>query len=79
MTALQNLLTPTAGKYCFGDEVTLADIFVVPQIMSCERFGLDMKTFPLLTKINENCLQLEAFKKAHPFRQLDTPDEMRIS
>jgi len=79
MTALQTLLAPTAGKYCFGEEITLADIFVVPQIMTCERFGIDMKAFPLLTKINENCLQLEAFKKAHPFRQIDTPEEMRIS
>jgi maleylacetoacetate isomerase len=78
LAALEKLLTKYAGKYCFGDEITLADIFMVPQYMSAARFGLDMSKFKLLTKINDNCLQLETFKKSHPFRQIDTPDDLRI-
>lgn len=28
--ALEELLKKTKGKYCFGDELTLADIFLFP-------------------------------------------------
>jgi maleylacetoacetate isomerase/maleylpyruvate isomerase len=77
MQALETLLTPFAGQYCFGDTLTLADVFLIPQVQTSQRFNLDLKPYPTLMRINENCLKLEAFQKAHPFRQIDTPDEMR--
>lgn len=78
LSAIETLIKPYAGKYCFGDQITAADVFLVPQIFSAKRFEIDLSPFPLLSKINDNCLLLESFQKAHPYRQIDTPSELKI-
>ncbi|XVE76974.1 hypothetical protein DITRI_Ditri13aG0024100 [Diplodiscus trichospermus] len=41
--ALEKLLKDLAGKYATGDEVSMADVFIAPQIaISAERFKIDM-------------------------------------
>lgn len=77
LEALENTLKEFSGKYCFGDDITMADLFLVPQLLTCQRFKVDITKYPTLVKINENCLKLEAFAKAHPFNQIDTPEEFR--
>jgi len=59
------------GKYCFGDQVTLADVCLIPQIYNAIRFNCPMERYPRLTQINENCLQLPAFQQAAPEAQPD--------
>lgn len=78
LEVLEKTLQDFAGTYCFGDEVTMADIFLIPQILTCQRFKVDLTGFPTLRRVNENCLKIEAFQKAHPFRQIDTPAEFKI-
>ena len=63
----------SSDSYCFSNELSLADLFLIPQIYNAHRFGVDRKLFPLLQKINENCLKLEAFQKALPENQPDFP------
>jgi glutathione S-transferase len=41
-TALEQILEKTAGKYCFGDNVTLADIVLIPQVATSSYFQVDM-------------------------------------
>lgn len=57
--------------YCHGDTVTLADIFIVPQVYNARRFEVDMSAFPTVSRINDACLELEAFKSAAPENQPD--------
>ncbi|CAM2066974.1 maleylacetoacetate isomerase [Sulfidibacter corallicola] len=71
--ALEHALTTTAGLCSFGDEVTAADLFLVPQVYNADRFKVDMTAFPTIARINEHCLALEAFQKAEPANQPDTP------
>lgn len=78
LEALEKNLQEFKGTYCFGEQVTMADIFLVPQIVTCQRFKTDTSKYTTVMKIFENCQKLEAFAKAHPFRQLDTPEEMKI-
>lgn len=40
--ALEHKLQQTAGKYCVGDEVTMADLCLVPQCHNASRFSVDM-------------------------------------
>lgn len=75
-SALEELLHHTAGTYCWGDQVTAVDLFLIPQIFAGERFAVPMENFKTINRINENCLKLEAFKKAHPLCQIDTPPEL---
>jgi len=61
----------TAGTRCIGDELTIADLFLVPQLGTARRFGVDMTAFPTLLRIEAELLQLPAFKAAHPDQQPD--------
>ena len=79
LTALEKIIKPFTGAHCFGDSITAADLFLIPQLFSSQRFGVDISNFKVLSAINESCLILEPFKKAHPYRQMDTPEELKIS
>lgn len=72
---LEKLLQKTAGKYCVGDEVTMADLCLVPQVYNANRFKVDMSAYPIISRINEELNTLEAFQKAHPAQQPDCPPE----
>lgn len=75
--ALERLLQDTAGRYCVGDEVTMADLCLVPQVANADRFKVDMTPYPTISRINQALLQLEAFQVSHPSRQPDTPPDLR--
>ncbi|MEJ8572029.1 maleylacetoacetate isomerase [Microbaculum marinum] len=62
---------PDRGRFCFGDEPGLADICLVPQMFSGERFGVDLSAMPRLREIRAACDKLPAFADAHPARQPD--------
>jgi maleylacetoacetate isomerase len=67
-------LVSRAGQYpfCFGDTPGLADICLVPQLFSADRFGVDLGPMPRLRAIRAECEVLPAFAAAHPSRQPDS-------
>lgn len=72
--ALETRLATCSGKYCYGFNITLADVFLIPQIYNAERFGVNMSRFPLIQKIGDNCNKLVEFQAAHPENQTDAPN-----
>lgn len=78
LSSTEQMVQQTAKKYAFGDQVTVADIFIVPQLFSARRFKIDLSPYKTLMKIDEACAQHPAFEKAHPMRQIDTPSEMKV-
>ena len=72
--ALEALLKDHVGKYATGDEISLADLFLAPQIhASINRFDVDLNPFPILLKLHETYSKLPAFEKALPENQPDAP------
>ncbi len=71
LAAFERYATETAGKFCVDDSPTIADCFLVPQLASARRFGVDLEKHPLLLQIEERCLALPAFADAAPDRQPD--------
>ncbi|EJI85978.1 MULTISPECIES: maleylacetoacetate isomerase [Alishewanella] len=69
--ALEQKLQQTAGQYCYGDDVSLADLCLVPQVYNALRFNLDLSRYPLISRIYQHCLQLAAFALAAPEQQPD--------
>lgn len=59
------------GRFCYGDQPTLADCVLVPQMFSAARFGIDSTAFPTLRAIYEHCEAMPAFAAAHPAKQVD--------
>ena len=64
--ALEALAAPKAGRFLFGDEPGLADIFLVPQVYNARRFDVDLGAFPLLTRVDAEAKELPPFAAAHP-------------
>ncbi|CAL8119053.1 unnamed protein product [Orchesella dallaii] len=75
--ALEKLLEQTSGKYCFGDELTLADCFLVPQAAQATRFKVNVSEYPYISRINATLKQLEPFQKADAFVQSDCPEDLK--
>ncbi|NMO20679.1 maleylacetoacetate isomerase [Pyxidicoccus fallax] len=71
LEALEAAVKPLAGRYSVGDEVSFADICLVPQLYGARRFGVDLTPYPTLLRIEAACNELPAFQAAHPDRQPD--------
>ena len=72
---LEKLLetNPSTGQFCEGDEPSLADICLVPQVYNAYRWSVDMNQFPLIRRIFDECMKMEAFDRAKPENQPDAP------
>lgn len=57
---------PRKHHFCYGHEVTLADICLIPQVYNAHRFEFPMEQYPVINAINEHCLSLAAFRDAAP-------------
>lgn len=69
--ALEAEARPLANRYMIGDRVSIADIFLVPQLYNARRFGVDLVPFPTLTRVERACNELPPFAAAHPDKQPD--------
>jgi maleylacetoacetate isomerase len=77
LRAYEAIAKESAGRFSVGDEVTLADVCLVPAIWGAERFGVDFGEMPTVRGVYERLGELDEVKKAHWKRQEDTPVELR--
>jgi len=80
--ALETLLDRSpfcTGSYCCGDQVSMADMCLIPQVYAVSRYEMSMESYPIISAIEKNCLTLKSFKDASPEFQLDTPEDHRLS
>jgi maleylacetoacetate isomerase len=71
LEGLEALLRRTAGSRCVGDDVSLADAYLVPQIYNAVRFKIDLGPYPTVVRVHDALVQLPAFMSAHPSAQPD--------
>jgi maleylpyruvate isomerase len=75
LAALERAAGETAGRFLFGDAVSLADVYLVPQMYAARRVAVDLAAFPSLLRIEARCESLPSFAAAHPDKQPDArPD-----
>jgi maleylpyruvate isomerase len=60
-----------AGRYCYGDAVTLADICLVPQVANARRLKVPLDNYPKIVAVDAACAKIPAFEKARPEKQPD--------
>jgi maleylacetoacetate isomerase len=77
LAAYESVAKGVAGKYSVGDEVSMADLCLVPAVWGAERFGVDLSLFPTVVRICRNMAGLEAVERAHWKSQGDTPESLR--
>jgi maleylpyruvate isomerase len=73
LAAIEKLSGETAGRFLVGEEPSWADLYLVPQLHSARRWGIDLSPYPTLVRVEASCAELPAFKAAHPDAQSDTP------
>jgi len=61
------------GAYTAGESLSMADVYLVPQVFNALRFDMDMAPYPKIMSVYERCNQLDAFVRAHPDNQADKP------
>lgn len=60
-----------AKRHCFGDSLSLADLYLVPQMYNARRFNVDLTPFPTLVAISTHLESWPAFAAARPEAQPD--------
>jgi maleylacetoacetate isomerase len=68
-TALEATAAPRSGDFLFGDQPSIADICLVPQLFNARRYDLPLDAYPTLLRAEASANRLEAFAAAHPDRQ----------
>lgn len=69
--AIEARLAHLPGPFALGDEPTLADICIVPQVFNARRFGVDLAPYERIAAIDAAAAKLDAFAAAEPGRQAD--------
>src|SRR5206468_440081 len=77
LKAYDTLAAQCAGKYSYGDSVTLADVVLAPAMEAAVRWGVDVKQFPTALRVWETIRKEDAFVRADWRHQPDTPEEFR--
>jgi maleylacetoacetate isomerase/maleylpyruvate isomerase len=62
---------PDGQLYCYGSQVTLADVCLVPQMYNARRFNVELASYPRLVSICRHLEALPAFAAARPEAQPD--------
>jgi maleylacetoacetate isomerase len=58
-------------RHCYGSSVTLADVFLLPQVFNARRVETDLAPYPRIVAVSEHLLTLPAFAAARPEAQPD--------
>ena len=66
-----DLVRDRRGRFCHGDEPTIADCCLVPQVFNARRYKCDLSHAPTVLEVFEECMKLDAFQRAQPSRQPD--------
>jgi maleylacetoacetate isomerase/maleylpyruvate isomerase len=70
LEAFQGLIAKEA-PFCFGNQASLADLCLIPQLYNARRWDLDLAGLERLVAIEQRCLTMPAFLAARPEAQAD--------
>jgi maleylacetoacetate isomerase len=57
---------PRSRDVCLGSDITVADVCLIPQVYNAKRFNFALDHYPLIQRIYEHCMKIDAFVKAQP-------------
>ena len=64
--AFEAQIRPTAKQFCYGDQLTLADVCLIPQVYNAKRFNVDYTDCPTIERVYQHAMSLPYFIDAQP-------------
>lgn len=61
--SIEGLIDKEPSQYCFGNQVTLADCALVPQVIGAKKYQVDMTPYPNICRVYDNVASLEAVQE----------------
>ncbi|RAL00700.1 thioredoxin-like protein [Aspergillus ibericus CBS 121593] len=74
--AYEALISPSS-KYSFGEQVTMADVVLVPAVDQALMYKMTLDFVPNVQRVYNSLKELEAFKAGDGKNQGDTPEQFR--
>ncbi|XP_028398250.1 maleylacetoacetate isomerase-like [Dendronephthya gigantea] len=71
--AIEKILEKVAGKFCIGNEITIADVCLAPQVYRAIGFGVNIALFPKISEIWKQLCTVDAVRSTHPDNEPDCP------
>ncbi|KAI5257432.1 maleylacetoacetate isomerase [Aureobasidium subglaciale] len=77
LEAFEKVASKTAGRYSCGDDVTLADVCLVPALWNAEKFEVSLEPYPTICRVYAELKEHASFIRSHWQQQPDCPAELR--
>ncbi|KDO34063.1 maleylacetoacetate isomerase [Saprolegnia parasitica CBS 223.65] len=77
--ALERILVTTAGTYCFGNTLSLADVVLYPQVFNARFYAIALDAYPQIQRVAATLATIPAFQAADPYKMPDAPTQVSIS
>lgn len=74
----ERVIKASSGTYSVGNNITLADVCLLPAVWTVARYGVPLDEFPTIRRIVEALHRVETVQSAHWRCQPDTPEEHRV-
>ncbi len=62
------------GEFSCGNQISMADICLLPQLYNARRYKIDLNPYPNLTRIEKNMLHIEAIQNSTPEAHKSAPE-----
>lgn len=79
LAVYEDMIKDNGGTYSVGEDITLADVCLLPVIWTAERCGVSLEGFAGIVRVVGNLSRVEAVRRAHWKCQVDTPQGQRVA
>ena len=66
MIGLEEILKTTKGSCCVGDEITIADVFLIAQVENVRRYKVEVERYSRIHEITSRLQDVPEIKASHP-------------
>lgn len=66
--AYEKIASRTAGVFSVGDELSLADLCLIPQCYNALRYDIALEDFPTVARVHAAAMKTESCEASHPDR-----------